>query len=164
MMLTERGTFFGYNRLVTDFIGVGDMIDLGREFGAPVCYDATHSMQLPGGDKTSTGGRPDRCAQLAPDCPVPVRAALAAAAAGPLYAHRLQRYTGRNRRCATAACLRVLAAAGAAKAPRGPVFPLAGPPGGASDARTWPPRTRISSISMSTRTTACWTAPAGSTG
>ena len=64
-MLTERGTFFGYNRLVTDFIGVGDMIDLGREFGAPVCYDATHSMQLPGGDKTSTGGRPDRCAQLA---------------------------------------------------------------------------------------------------
>ena len=58
----------------------------------------------------------DRCAQLAPDCPVPVRAALAAAAAGPLYAHGLQRYTGRNRRCATAACLRVLAAAGAAKA------------------------------------------------
>ncbi|MEY3026632.1 MAG: hypothetical protein RLZZ238_1529 [Planctomycetota bacterium] len=64
-MLTERGTFFGYNRLVTDFIGVGDMIDLGREFGVPTCYDATHSMQLPGGDKTSTGGRPDRCAQLA---------------------------------------------------------------------------------------------------
>jgi 2-dehydro-3-deoxyphosphooctonate aldolase (KDO 8-P synthase) len=64
-MLTERGTFFGYNRLVTDFIGVGDMIELGREFGAPTCYDATHSMQLPGGDKTSTGGRPDRCAQLA---------------------------------------------------------------------------------------------------
>jgi len=64
-MLTERGTFFGYNRLVTDFIGVGDLIELGREFGAPTCYDATHSMQLPGGDKTSTGGRPDRCAQLA---------------------------------------------------------------------------------------------------
>ncbi len=64
-MLTERGTFFGYNRLVTDFIGLGDLIDLGREFGAPTCYDATHSMQLPGGDKTSTGGRPDRCAQLA---------------------------------------------------------------------------------------------------
>ena len=30
MMLTERGTFFGYNRLVTDFIGLGDMIELGR--------------------------------------------------------------------------------------------------------------------------------------
>ena len=41
------------------------MIELGREFGAPTCYDATHSTQLPGGDKTSTGGRPDRCAQLA---------------------------------------------------------------------------------------------------
>lgn len=64
-MLTERGTFFGYNRLVNDFVGVGDMIDIAREFGAPVCFDATHSLQLPGGDKTSTGGRPDRCAQLA---------------------------------------------------------------------------------------------------
>ena len=64
-MLTERGTFFGFNRLVNDFIGVGDMIELGREFGAPTCFDATHSMQLPGGDKTSTGGRPDRCAQVA---------------------------------------------------------------------------------------------------
>jgi len=64
-MLTERGTFFGFNRLVNDFVGVGDMIELGREFGAPICFDATHSMQLPGGDKTSTGGRPDRCAQVA---------------------------------------------------------------------------------------------------
>jgi len=64
-MLTERGTFFGFNRLVNDFIGVGDMIELGREFGAPVCFDATHSMQLPGGEKTATGGRPDRCAQVA---------------------------------------------------------------------------------------------------
>jgi 2-dehydro-3-deoxyphosphooctonate aldolase (KDO 8-P synthase) len=64
-MLTERGTFFGFNRLVNDFIGIADMIDLGREFGAPTCFDATHSMQLPGGDKTSTGGRPDRCAQVA---------------------------------------------------------------------------------------------------
>jgi 2-dehydro-3-deoxyphosphooctonate aldolase (KDO 8-P synthase) len=64
-MLTERGTFFGFNRLVNDFIGIGDMIELGREFGAPTCFDATHSMQLPGGDRTSTGGRPDRCAQVA---------------------------------------------------------------------------------------------------
>jgi 2-dehydro-3-deoxyphosphooctonate aldolase (KDO 8-P synthase) len=64
-MLTERGTFFGYNRLVTDFIGLADMIELGRAHGAPTCFDATHSTQLPGGDKTSTGGRPDRCAQLA---------------------------------------------------------------------------------------------------
>ncbi len=65
MMLTERGTFFGYNRLVTDFIGLADMIDLAREFGAATCFDATHSTQLPGGDKTSTGGRPDRCESLA---------------------------------------------------------------------------------------------------
>ena len=64
-MLTERGTFFGYHRLVTDFIGLADMIDLAHGFGAPVCYDATHSTQLPGGEKTSTGGRPDRCAPLA---------------------------------------------------------------------------------------------------
>jgi 2-dehydro-3-deoxyphosphooctonate aldolase (KDO 8-P synthase) len=66
-MLTERGTFFGYNRLVTDFVGLGDMMALG----APVCFDATHSTQLPGGAGTATSGRPDRCALLA-------RAAIAA--------------------------------------------------------------------------------------
>ncbi len=61
VMLTERGTFFGYHRLVNDFIGVADMMGLG----CPVCFDATHSTQLPGGDKTSTGGRPERGPQLA---------------------------------------------------------------------------------------------------
>jgi 2-dehydro-3-deoxyphosphooctonate aldolase (KDO 8-P synthase) len=65
MMLTERGTSFGYNRLITDVIGLADLIDIGREYGAPTCFDATHSTQLPGAEKTSTGGRPDRCAQLA---------------------------------------------------------------------------------------------------
>jgi 2-dehydro-3-deoxyphosphooctonate aldolase (KDO 8-P synthase) len=60
-MLTERGTFFGYNRLVTDFIGLGDMMALG----APVCFDATHSLQLPGGAGTATSGRPERCGLLA---------------------------------------------------------------------------------------------------
>lgn len=60
-MLTERGTFFGYHRLVTDFMGLGDMADLG----APVCFDATHSTQLPGATGEATGGRPDRCALLA---------------------------------------------------------------------------------------------------
>jgi len=64
-MLTERGTSFGYNRLVSDFIGVADMMDIGRSFAAPTCFDATHATQLPGGDRTTTGGRPDRCAQLA---------------------------------------------------------------------------------------------------
>jgi 2-dehydro-3-deoxyphosphooctonate aldolase (KDO 8-P synthase) len=61
VMLTERGTFFGYHRLVNDFIGVGDMMGFGR----PVCFDVTHSTQLPGGDRTSTAGRPDRAPLLA---------------------------------------------------------------------------------------------------
>ncbi len=60
-MLTERGTFFGYHRLVNDFIGLGDMMELG----APVCFDATHSTQLPGGAGTATAGRPERCGLLA---------------------------------------------------------------------------------------------------
>jgi 2-dehydro-3-deoxyphosphooctonate aldolase (KDO 8-P synthase) len=61
IMLTERGTFFGYNRLVNDFIGLGDLM----EIGPPVCFDVTHSTQLPGGDNTVTGGRPDRALLLA---------------------------------------------------------------------------------------------------
>ena len=61
IMLTERGTFFGYHRLVNDFIGLGDLIDLGQ----PVCFDVTHSTQLPGAGETSTGGRPDRAELLA---------------------------------------------------------------------------------------------------
>ena len=60
VMLTERGTFFGYHRLVNDFAGLGDMMDLGR----PVCFDATHSTQLPGQSRTS-GGRPERAPLLA---------------------------------------------------------------------------------------------------
>ncbi|HRP62868.1 MAG TPA: 3-deoxy-8-phosphooctulonate synthase [Phycisphaerales bacterium] len=61
IMLTERGTFFGYHRLVNDFIGLGDMMDLG----VPVCFDVTHSTQLPGGGDGFTSGRPDRGALLA---------------------------------------------------------------------------------------------------
>ncbi len=61
IMLTERGTFFGYNRLVNDFIGLADMMDLGQ----PVCFDVTHSTQQPGGQGTSSGGRPDRASMLA---------------------------------------------------------------------------------------------------
>ena len=63
IMLTERGTFFGYNRLVNDFIGLGDMMELG----CPVCFDVTHSTQQPGGDAggTQSGGRPDRAPMLA---------------------------------------------------------------------------------------------------
>ena len=61
MMLTERGTFFGYNRLVNDFPGLEDMMDLGW----PVCFDVTHSTQLPGGGGTHTAGRPERAPLLA---------------------------------------------------------------------------------------------------
>ncbi len=61
MMLTERGTFFGYHRLVNDFIGIGDLMELGP----PVCFDVTHSTQLPGGGDGFTAGRPERAALLA---------------------------------------------------------------------------------------------------
>jgi len=52
MMLCERGTFFGYGRLVNDMTGLPVM----REFGVPVIFDATHSVQQPGGLEGATGG------------------------------------------------------------------------------------------------------------
>jgi 2-dehydro-3-deoxyphosphooctonate aldolase (KDO 8-P synthase) len=61
VILTERGTFFGYNRLVNDFIGLGDLM----EIGPPVCFDVTHSTQLPGAGKGCTSGRADRAFMLA---------------------------------------------------------------------------------------------------
>ena len=61
IMATERGTTFGYNRLVNDFIGIGDMMELGH----PVCFDVTHSTQLPGAKGERTGGRPERAPMLA---------------------------------------------------------------------------------------------------
>jgi 2-dehydro-3-deoxyphosphooctonate aldolase (KDO 8-P synthase) len=51
-LITERGTFFGYNRLVVDFAGLHDM----KTLGAPVIFDATHSVQLPSGGKGCSGG------------------------------------------------------------------------------------------------------------
>ncbi|GAB5496949.1 MAG: 3-deoxy-8-phosphooctulonate synthase [Phycisphaerales bacterium] len=64
-MLTERGTFFGYHRLVNDFTGLGDLMELSFEQGSPpVCFDVTHSTQLPGSG-TQTGGRPERAPLLA---------------------------------------------------------------------------------------------------
>jgi len=52
--LTERGTFFGYNRLVVDYAGIIAM----KELGSPVIFDATHSVQEPGaGDGQSSGDR-----------------------------------------------------------------------------------------------------------
>lgn len=52
IMLCERGTSFGYNTLIVDMTGLETM----RSFGVPVCFDATHSAQRPGGKGTSTGG------------------------------------------------------------------------------------------------------------
>ena len=52
IIITERGVSFGYNNLVTDFRALQIM----RSFGYPVIYDATHSIQIPGGKGTCSGG------------------------------------------------------------------------------------------------------------
>jgi 2-dehydro-3-deoxyphosphooctonate aldolase (KDO 8-P synthase) len=53
ILLTERGTSFGYNNLVVDFRGLAVM----RSLGFPVVYDATHSLQLPGGQGAASGAQ-----------------------------------------------------------------------------------------------------------
>lgn len=53
ILITERGVCFGYNNLVSDFRALSIM----RQFGYPVIYDATHSVQLPGGKGASSGGQ-----------------------------------------------------------------------------------------------------------
>ncbi len=70
-LLTERGTMFGYNNLVVDFRG----IVLMKSYGYPVVFDATHSVQLPGGAGTSSGGQREFA-------PVLAKAAVAAGADG----------------------------------------------------------------------------------
>ncbi len=65
VMVTERGTFFGYHRLVNDFAGVVDLMEVMGENSPPVCFDATHSTQLPGAGSGVSGGRPERAAPLA---------------------------------------------------------------------------------------------------
>ncbi len=61
LILTERGTTFGYNNLVTDMRTFPVM----RSFGYPVVFDATHSVQLPGGAGSSSGGQREFIAPLA---------------------------------------------------------------------------------------------------
>jgi 2-dehydro-3-deoxyphosphooctonate aldolase (KDO 8-P synthase) len=61
ILLTERGTSFGYNNLVNDFRAIPVM----RGFGYPVVYDATHSVQIPGGKGTASGGMPEFIPTLA---------------------------------------------------------------------------------------------------
>ena len=60
-MLCERGTSFGYHNLVVDFRGLPMM----RSLGVPVIYDATHSLQLPGGLGSETGGSREYAPALA---------------------------------------------------------------------------------------------------
>jgi 2-dehydro-3-deoxyphosphooctonate aldolase (KDO 8-P synthase) len=61
IMLTERGTFFGYGRLVNDFTGLAVM----KETGRPVVFDITHSTQQPAGLGTTSGGNPEYSPLLA---------------------------------------------------------------------------------------------------
>ena len=61
IILTERGSSFGYNNLVVDMRGIPIM----RAFGWPVVFDATHSVQLPGAAGTSSGGQPQFIEPLA---------------------------------------------------------------------------------------------------
>ena len=71
VLLTDRGTMFGYNNLVADFRSIKIMQDTGW----PVIFDVTHSIQLPGGSGTSSGGQREFA-------PILARAAVAAGADG----------------------------------------------------------------------------------
>ena len=71
ILLTERGSSFGYNNLVVDMRGLQIM----RDFGWPVIFDATHSVQIPGGLGNASGGQPQFIPTLA-------RAAVAAGVDG----------------------------------------------------------------------------------
>jgi len=61
ILVTERGTTFGYNNLVVDMRGLAVM----KQFGYPVVLDVTHSLQLPGGQGTRSGGQPEFIETLA---------------------------------------------------------------------------------------------------
>ncbi|HYK39712.1 MAG TPA: 3-deoxy-8-phosphooctulonate synthase [Candidatus Eremiobacteraceae bacterium] len=61
IILTERGSSFGYQNLVVDFRGIPMM----KKFGHPVVFDATHSVQLPGGQGHASGGQPEFIEPLA---------------------------------------------------------------------------------------------------
>jgi 2-dehydro-3-deoxyphosphooctonate aldolase (KDO 8-P synthase) len=61
ILLCERGTFFGYNRLVNDMTSIPEM----KNLGCPVVFDVTHSTQRPGGLGNTSGGAPQLAATLA---------------------------------------------------------------------------------------------------
>ena len=72
VLVTERGASFGYNSLVTDFRGIPTM---AAETGVPIIFDATHSVQQPGGQGNASGGQREMVPTLA-------RAAIAVGVAG----------------------------------------------------------------------------------
>ena len=74
IILTDRGTMFGYNNLVTDMRAGAIM----KEFGFPICFDASHSVQIPGGHGTASGGQREFIPTLS-------RAAIAAGLHLPIY-------------------------------------------------------------------------------
>ena len=59
-MITERGTTFGYNNLVVDMKG----LEIMKQFGKPIIFDGTHSVQQPGGLGKSSGGNREMVAPL----------------------------------------------------------------------------------------------------
>ncbi|NGX28622.1 MAG: 2-dehydro-3-deoxyphosphooctonate aldolase [Candidatus Anoxychlamydiales bacterium] len=61
IILTDRGTSFGYNNLVTDFRAIAIM----KKWGYPICFDASHSTQLPGGSGTTSSGQKEFISPLA---------------------------------------------------------------------------------------------------
>lgn len=71
IMVCDRGTSFGYNTLISDMRGLASM----RQTGCPVVFDATHSVQQPGGQGTTSGGQREMV-------PVLARAAMAAGVSG----------------------------------------------------------------------------------
>jgi len=83
----ERGVSFGYNNLVSDMRSLAIM----RDTGCPVVFDATHSVQLPGGQGTKSGGQREFV-------PVLARAAIATGISGIF----METHPDRRRRCRTA--------------------------------------------------------------
>ena len=86
-MVCERGVSFGYNNLVSDMRSLAIM----RDTGCPVVFDATHSVQLPGGQGTTSGGQREFV-------PVLARAAVAVGVAGVF----METHPNPARRCRTA--------------------------------------------------------------
>ena len=95
IMVCERGASFGYNNLVSDMRSLAIM----RDTGCPVVFDATHSVQLPGGQGTTSGGQREFV-------PVLARAAIATGVAGVFmetHPDPVQGAVGRAQRLAAAA-------------------------------------------------------------